>query len=104
VRRLVQRAPSPASPPIPSRLTKRELEVLGLLAEGLAQPEIATRLEISEKTVGSHIERILSKLDVRSRAQAVARAFREDLVGVSAGSPASPPHRSEALTRAAQRT
>jgi DNA-binding NarL/FixJ family response regulator len=104
VRRLVQRAPSPALPSIPSRLTKRELEVLGLLAEGLAQPEIATRLQISEKTVGSHIERILSKLDVRSRAQAVARAFREDLVEVAWGSPASPAHRSEALTRAAQRT
>jgi DNA-binding NarL/FixJ family response regulator len=103
VRRLVQRAP-PASTPIPSRLTKRELEVLGLLADGLAQPEIAKRLDISEKTVGSHIERILSKLDVRSRAQAVALAFREDLVEVSAGAAVSPSHRPEALTRAAQRT
>jgi DNA-binding NarL/FixJ family response regulator len=103
VRRLVQRAP-PASTPIPSRLTKRELEVLGLLAEGLAQPEIAKRLDISEKTVGSHIERILSKLDVRSRAQAVALAFREDLVEVSAGAPLSLSHRPEGLTRAAQRT
>ena len=102
VRRLVQRAP-PASTPIPSRLTKRELEVLGLLAEGLAQREIAKRLDISEKTVGSHIERILSKLDVRSRAQAVALAFREDLVGVSAGGPVAPSHGPEALARAAQR-
>jgi DNA-binding NarL/FixJ family response regulator len=103
VRRLVQRAP-PASTPIPSRLTKRELEVLGLLAEGLAQPEIAKRLDISEKTVGSHIERILSKLDVRSRAQAVALAFREDLVEVSAGASLAPSHHPEGLTRAAQRT
>jgi DNA-binding NarL/FixJ family response regulator len=103
VRRLVQRAP-PASTPIPSRLTKRELEVLGLLAEGLAQPEIAKRLDISEKTVGSHIERILSKLDVRSRAQAVALAFREDLVEVSAGASLAPSHHPEVLTRAAQRT
>jgi DNA-binding NarL/FixJ family response regulator len=103
VRRLVQRA-HPASTPIPSRLTKRELEVLGLLAEGLAQREIAKRLDISEKTVGSHIERILSKLDVRSRAQAVALAFREDLVEVSAGASLAPSHHPEGLTRAAQRT
>jgi DNA-binding NarL/FixJ family response regulator len=101
VRRLVQRA-LPPSLTIPSVLTKRELEVLGLLAEGLAQREIATRLTISEKTVGSHIERILSKLGVRSRAQAVALAFREDLVGVSTGPAALSSHRPKNLARAAQ--
>src|SRR5207248_4867867 len=53
-------------------LTPREREVLTLLAEGLEQNEIAERLVISPKTVGSHIERILGKLGVRSRAQAVA--------------------------------
>jgi DNA-binding NarL/FixJ family response regulator len=103
VRRLVQRA-LPPSPTIPSVLTKRELEVLGLLAEGLAQREIATRLTIREKTVGSHIERILSKLGVRSRAQAVALAFREDLVGVSTGTAALSSHRPKNLARAAQTT
>jgi DNA-binding NarL/FixJ family response regulator len=82
VRRLVQRAGAPGSPAISSRLTKRELEVLGLLADGLTQAEIASKLVISQKTVGSHIERILSKLGVRSRTQAVALAFREDLVPV----------------------
>jgi DNA-binding NarL/FixJ family response regulator len=81
VRRLVQRA-VPVSSAVASRLTKRELEVLGLLADGLTQPEIAKRLVISEKTVGSHIERILSKLGVRSRTQAVALAFRKELVPV----------------------
>ena len=85
-------------------LTKRELEVLGLLAEGLAQREIAKKLTIREKTVGSHIERILSKLGVRSRAQAVALAFREDLVGVSTGTSALSSHRPDDLARAAQTT
>lgn len=82
VRRLVQRADAPVSPATSSRLTKRELEVLRLLADGLTQAEIASKLVISQKTVGSHIERILSKLGVRSRTQAVALAFREDLVPV----------------------
>ena len=64
----------------PHDLTPRELEVLTLLAEGLEQGEIARLLVISPKTVSTHIERILSKLGVRSRAQAVALAYREDLV------------------------
>ena len=59
-------------------LSPREAEVLRLLADGSTQHEIAHRLGISPKTVGSHIEHILRKLGVHSRAQAVARAFRED--------------------------
>jgi RNA polymerase sigma factor (sigma-70 family) len=59
-------------------LTQRESEVLELLAEGLRQEEIAERLVISPKTVATHIQRILSKLEVRSRAQAVSLALRED--------------------------
>jgi RNA polymerase sigma factor (sigma-70 family) len=59
-------------------LTQRESEVLDLLAEGLGQEEIADRLVISPKTVATHIQRILSKLEVRSRAQAVALALRDD--------------------------
>ena len=55
-------------------LTPREAEVLGLLASGLGQAEIASRLVISPKTVGTHIEHILSKTGARSRAQAVALA------------------------------
>ncbi len=61
-------------------LTPRELEILGLLAEGLTQDQIAERLVIAPKTVATHIERILGKLGVQSRAQAVAFAFRESLV------------------------
>jgi DNA-binding NarL/FixJ family response regulator len=59
-------------------LTQREQEVLDLLAEGFRQDEIADRLVISPKTVATHIQRILGKLEVRSRAQAVAIVLRED--------------------------
>jgi DNA-binding CsgD family transcriptional regulator len=55
-------------------LTRRELEVLRLLADGLDQVDIAERLVISPKTVATHIHHILEKLGVHSRAQAVAVA------------------------------
>jgi DNA-binding NarL/FixJ family response regulator len=62
-------------------LTPRELQVLRLLADGFAQNDIAEQLVISPKTVGNHIEHILSKLGVRSRSQAIALAYRSDLFG-----------------------
>jgi DNA-binding NarL/FixJ family response regulator len=61
-------------------LTPREREVLRLLVDGFAQDEIASSLFISPKTVATHVQRILGKLGVRTRAQAVALAFRERLV------------------------
>jgi DNA-binding NarL/FixJ family response regulator len=61
-------------------LTRRELQVLRLLAAGRNQREIAEELVISPRTVGTHIEHILEKLGVRSRAQAIALAYREELV------------------------
>ena len=61
-------------------LTPRELEVLSALAQGNTQNQIADMLVISPKTVATHIQRILGKLDVRSRAEAVARAYRLGLV------------------------
>ena len=61
-------------------LTTRESEVLRLLAQGLTQENIARELEISHATVGTHIQRVLTKLDVHSRTQAVALAYREKLV------------------------
>lgn len=64
-------------------LTPRELEVLRLLADGLDQDEIAQRLFITPKTVATHIEHILGKLGVRSRAQAVALAYRAELVNTA---------------------
>jgi DNA-binding NarL/FixJ family response regulator len=63
-----------------ANLTPREHEVLGLMAEGLGQTDIAGRLVVSSKTVGNHIEHILWKLGVHSRAEAIAFAFREHIV------------------------
>lgn len=80
VRSVLRRA-APGVPQRMAELTKRELEVLRLLADGSSQKEIASRLVISPKTVGTHIEHILEKLGVRSRSQAIALAYREDLVG-----------------------
>jgi DNA-binding NarL/FixJ family response regulator len=60
-------------------LTARELEVLHLLADGLDQGGIAERLFITRKTVGKHIEHILTKLPARSRAEAVAIAYQRGL-------------------------
>jgi DNA-binding NarL/FixJ family response regulator len=61
-------------------LSPRELEILGLLSQGLSQTEIAERLVLSPKTVGTHIQHVLSKLGVHSRAQAVVEAYRLGLV------------------------
>jgi DNA-binding NarL/FixJ family response regulator len=62
------------------RLTKRELEVLDLLGEGLRHEDVAQRLFISPKTVATHVEHILRKLGVRSRAEAIAVAYREEIL------------------------
>jgi len=73
-----------ASPPVGASLTLREREVLRLLAQGANQPEIAAALVISPKTVGGHIQRVLTKLGVHSRAHAVAVAHQQGLVDVEA--------------------
>jgi two-component system response regulator MprA len=79
VRALLRRSGATA-PSHVSNLTSRELEVLRLMAEGLRPEEIATRLVVSPKTVGTHIEHIFKKLDVHDRAQAVAAAYRDELI------------------------
>ncbi|MCP3799335.1 response regulator transcription factor [Allokutzneria sp. A3M-2-11 16] len=64
----------------PFGLSVRELEVLTLLVEGRTNVQIATRLLISPKTVAKHVERVLHKMDVRSRTEAAVRAQRAGLV------------------------
>jgi two-component system, NarL family, response regulator LiaR len=60
-------------------LTKRETSVLKLVAEGLANKEIARRLSISEKTVKAHLNNVFAKLDVHSRTQAALEAIRSGI-------------------------
>jgi DNA-binding CsgD family transcriptional regulator len=62
------------------RITSRERDVLELVANGYSTPEIARDLWIAEDTVRTHIKRILVRLDARTRAHAVAIAYREGLI------------------------
>ena len=79
LRRLVRRS-RPAIARSTSGLTRRELEVLELLADGRSAQEISAVLFISAKTVSTHVEHIFSKLGVTSRVQAVAVAYRDGIV------------------------
>jgi len=76
----VPRGPRAASRANPAGLTAREIEVLGLLADGLSYAEVAERLILSEKTVGHHVSALLRKLGEPTRSRAVAAARRRGIL------------------------
>jgi DNA-binding NarL/FixJ family response regulator len=78
-------AVAPQRDPLLDDLTPRELEVLSAIAEGLSNAEIAHKFFLSEATVKTHVRRILSKLHLRDRVQAVVYAYETGLVVPSQG-------------------
>jgi DNA-binding CsgD family transcriptional regulator len=76
----IPRGPRPSTKENPVGLTSRQMEVLALMTDGLANAEIADRLFISPKTVDHHVSAILAKLEARTRAEAVAVALQSNLI------------------------
>ncbi|MEO8828816.1 response regulator transcription factor [Lapillicoccus sp.] len=89
ITRFVRAAPLAGTPARVAVLTSRELEVLRLIARGLSNTEIAGTLVIEENTVKTHVRRVLAKLELRDRVQAVVFAYETGLVVADTSGPES---------------
>jgi DNA-binding NarL/FixJ family response regulator len=80
IRRALPALTTPEAPPRFDALSDRETQVLRLIAQGMSNAEIAALLVVSEATVKTHVSRLLTKLDLRDRVQAVVAAYQHGLV------------------------
>ena len=80
IRRALPALTTPEAPPRFDALSDRETQVLRLIAQGMTNAEIAALLVVSEATVKTHVSRLLTKLDLRDRVQAVVAAYQHGLV------------------------
>ncbi len=94
-RRLIEefarRAPAPQPPAELDELTPRELEVFRLVARGMSNAEIAQSLIVSDATIKTHVARVLMKLQLRDRIQAVVLAYETGVIRPGEGGAAKPP-------------
>jgi len=92
-RRLIEEfarhAPAPVPPKAFEELTPREIEVFGLIARGMSNAEIAESLVVSDATIKTHVARVLMKLGLRDRIQAVVLAYETGIITPGEGGPAN---------------